>query len=250
MSDSWLTSVQYKLLKRIAPREPTSMTGAAYLNRSKLEVLLGSSLLDEVRGRDVLDFGCGEGAEAIELARFARSVYGLDIRPAALEIARQRALAAGVSDRCTFGTQPPPHSVDVIVSIDSFEHFDEPAKILETMYHLLTPGGRVVVSFGPTWYHPYGGHLFSVFPWAHLLFGERALIRWRSDIRSDGATRFREVEGGLNQITIRAFETLVRGSSFELLQLEAVPIRRLRRVHNRLTREFTTSIVRAVLRRS
>lgn len=226
------------------------MTGAAYVNRSKLEVLLGSSLLDEVRGRDVLDFGCGEGTEAIELARFARSVYGLDIRPGALEIARQRALTAGVSDRCTFGTQPPRHSVDVIVSIDSFEHFDEPGKILETMYHLLTPGGRVVVSFGPTWYHPYGGHLFSVFPWAHLLFGERALIRWRADIRSDGATRFREVEGGLNQITIRAFETVVRGSPFELVQLDAVPIRRLRRVHNRLTREFTTSIVRAVLRKA
>jgi hypothetical protein len=54
-----------------------------------------------------------------------------------------------------------------------------------------------------------GGHLFSVFPWAHLIFSEQALIRWRSDFKSDGATRFSEVAGGLNQMTIRRFERLI-----------------------------------------
>jgi hypothetical protein len=70
----------------------------------------------------------------------------------------------------------------------------------------------VPISFGPTWHHPYGGHLFSVFPWAHLIFSEKALTRWRSDLRDDGATRFGEVAGGLNQMTIRRFEELVADS--------------------------------------
>lgn len=244
------TMLQYRMLKRIAPSEPTHMDGSAYANRSKLEVLLGPALLDEVRGKDVIDFGCGVGSEAIELARVARSVYGLDISARLLEQARARAKAANVEDRCTFGLVPPSHQVDVIVSIDSFEHFGDPAAILATMHDLLRPGGRVVASFGPTWYHPYGGHLFSVVPWAHLVFGERALIRWRDDIRSDGATRFHEVEGGLNQMTIRRFERLVERSPLRLAHLEAVPIRRLARLHNRLTREFTTSIVRCVMERS
>jgi SAM-dependent methyltransferase len=212
-------------------------------------VLLGDALLEEVRGKDVLDFGCGAGAEAVELARVARSVYGLDINEKLLEQARIRAASSGVADRCAFGTTPPPGRVDVIVSLDSFEHFADPAAVLEAMYDVLRPGGRVVTSFGPTWYHPYGGHLFSVFPWAHLIFSERALIRWRSDIRSDGATRFADVEGGLNQMTIARFERVSRASRFRVVHIEAVPIRRLSRLHSRPLREFTTAIVRAVLER-
>jgi hypothetical protein len=115
------------------------------------------------------------------------------------------------------------------------------------MNRLLQPAGEVLVSFGPTWYHPLGGHLFSVFPWAHLIFSEKALIRWRSDYRTDGATRFSEVAGGLNQMTIERFEELVAASPLRFASLELVPIRKLRRFQNRLTREFTTSIVRCRL---
>ncbi len=39
------------------------------------------------------------------------------------------------------------------------------------------PHGAVYASFGPTWYHPLGGHLFSVFPWAHPIFSEKEPIR-------------------------------------------------------------------------
>ena len=63
-SESAWTRLQYRLLKQIAPGEPTHMSGVAYANRSKLQVLLGAALLEEVRGLDVLDFGCGVGAEA------------------------------------------------------------------------------------------------------------------------------------------------------------------------------------------
>lgn len=225
------------------------MSGEAYAGHSKLRVLLGDDLFAMLRGADVVDFGCGVGEEAVEIAAFARSVYGIDIVPRYLEAARARAAAAGVADRCTFGSVPPPEPVDIVVSLDSFEHFGEPGGVLEAMYALLRPGGQVVTSFGPTWYHPLGGHLFSVFPWAHLLFSERALLRWRAEIRSDGATRFHEVEGGLNQMTIARFERLVAGSKFRVHKLETVPIRPLRRLHNRLTREFTTAIVRCVLER-
>ena len=243
------TSLQYRLLRRIAPTAPTHMTGSAYANASKLQVLLGKDLLDRIRGKDVLDFGCGVGAEAVEMAGVARSVFGLDILPASLEKARERAAAAGVSDRCTFGTKPPAKKLDAIISLDSFEHFDDPGDILKQMFDLLRPGGQVIVSFGPPWYHPFGGHLFSVFPWAHVIFTEAALLAWRSDIRSDGARRFREVEGGLNQMTVSRFERLVGASGFRRVHLEVVPIRKLRPVANGLTREFTTSIVRCVLER-
>jgi SAM-dependent methyltransferase len=244
-----LTQFQYRILKRLSPGEPGHMTGAAYAHKSKLQTLLGDDLLERIRGKDILDFGCGYGNEAVEMAQYARSVFGLDILEKSLDRARAHAAATGVSDRCTFGTRAPSSNFDMIISLDSFEHFGEPGEVLSAMYGLLRPGGQVIASFGPTWYHPFGGHLFSIFPWAHLVFSERALLRWRADIRSDGATHFGEVEGGLNQMTIGRFERLVSDSAFRLVHLEPVPIRKLRPIANRLTREFTTSIVRVVLER-
>lgn len=55
------------------------------------------------------------------------------------------------------------------------------------------------------------------------------------------------MEGGLNQTTIAGFEKLVQTSRFRIETLETVPIRRLRPLHSRITREFTTSVVRARL---
>ena len=238
----------YRVLKRVGGRgESARMDGSAYRERSKLEVLLGPTFWDAIRGRTVIDFGCGTGAEAVEMAeRGARQVVGVDVQEHLLGQARAAAARAGVSDRCTFATSTDVRA-DVILSLDAFEHFDDPAGILRIMHGLLAPGGRVLAAFGPTWYHPLGGHLFSVFPWAHLLFTERALIRWRSDFKSDGATRFSEVAGGLNRMTIARFERLVAASPFRVARLETVPIRRLAPIANRLTREWTTAIVRCEL---
>jgi len=173
-------------------------------------------------------------------------VIGIDIREDVLQTARQKALIAGVQNACLFASSTK-EPAEIVVSIDGFEHFADPAESLRVMNTLLQPGGEVLISFGPTWYHPWGGHLFSIFPWAHLIFSEKAFIRWRSTFKTDGATRFSEVAGGLNQMTIRRFKGLIHDSPFKLATLELVPIRNLRRFHNLLTREFTTAIVRCRL---
>jgi SAM-dependent methyltransferase len=208
---------------------------------------LGDELLRSIPGKTVIDFGCGGGADAIELARNgAHRVIGLEIREEALSTARQKAVAAGVADVCQFA-RTTTQLADIVVSVDAFEHFADPAAILQTMDRLLKRGGEVMFSFGPPWYHPIGGHLFSVFPWAHLVFSEKALIRWRSDFRPDGATGFDDVEGGLNRMSIRKFHAIVDQSVFRIASIEFVPVGRLRLLHNRLTREFTTACVRGRL---
>ena len=208
---------------------------------------MGPGFFAEIAGKMVIDFGCGEGDDSIEMVRRgAGRVIGIDIRNDVLNVARQKADEERIGPQCSFATSTN-ELADVIVSVDAFEHFSDPAEILRIMYHLLKPSGAVLISFGPTWYHPLGGHLFSVFPWAHLLFAEEALIEWRSTFKTDGATRFGEVAGGLNQMTIARFEALVAGSLFRIDSLELVPIRKVRRFHNRLTREFSTSIVRCRL---
>jgi len=235
----------YLLLKRLGRRMAETDGGAPaiYRQHSKLEVLFGPDVWTHAAGRTVLDYGCGTGDEAIQLARHgARRVIGLDIRDEVLEEARRQARAAGVADRCAFVTDTD-ETADVILSVDAFEHFADPAGVLDRMRRRLAPRGTILIAFGPPWLHPLGGHLFSVFPWAHLVFTERALIRWRADFKSDGATRFSEVAGGLNQMTVSRFERLVAGCGLRVQSFEARPIRRLRWAANRLTRELVTSVV-------
>ena len=222
-----------------------SEIATAYIGRSKLEVLLGPRIWDHTRDKDVLDFGCGPGSEAVEVAEHgARHVIGIDLRQRWLELGVEHAAARGVADRCTFASEWS-DPVDLIISLDSFEHFADPGGVLAHMRGLLRPGGKVLAAFGPTWYHPLGGHIYSVFPFSHLLFSERALVRWRARHKSDGATTI--AESGLNKMTIRRFIQLVEASPLRFVNFELLPIRPLRLIANRLTREFTTAAVRCVL---
>jgi SAM-dependent methyltransferase len=231
----------------IAKRKVSSFPeeAVAYATRSKLEALLGSEIWAELAGREVLDFGCGPGIEAVEMAEHgAARVIGVDIREKWLRQARARAEQAGVADRCEF------HSVwrepvDLIVCVDCFEHFADPPAILAQMRQLLRPGGKVLVSFGPPWRHPLGGHVYSVFPFAHLIFPEPSLVQWRSTFRADGARTIEE--SGINKMTVKRFERLVAMSPLEFECFEAVPISRLRPFAVRFTREFTTSVIRGRL---
>ncbi|OUT64011.1 MAG: hypothetical protein CBB70_12795 [Planctomycetaceae bacterium TMED10] len=238
----------YRLLKAVSDDGETGyLDGSAYHNKSKLATLLGADIWNQTNNKIVVDFGCGTGTESVEMAEHgAKKVIGVEIQRKRREQARNRAEKHGVSGHCVF-TSRIRETADVIVSLDAFEHFQNPAEILEAMRHMLSPHGSVFAAFGPTWYHPLGGHLFSVFPWAHLIFTEQALIRWRSTVRSDGATRFDEVEGGLNQMTIRRFEKIVARSPFRFEELDTVPIQKLQRFACRMTREFTTAIVRCKL---
>jgi SAM-dependent methyltransferase len=240
----------YRLLRWLGSRaaSETGCTGGVYARQSKLESLFGPGIWSAVTDKLVLDFGCGLGREVIEMAEHgAQLAVGLDSQQKLLEVAARDARQSSASERCLFTTRTG-EKFDAIFSVDGFEHYSEPEQILKAMRAAIRPGGRVFISFGPPWLHPRGGHLFSVFPWAHLLFTEKALLRWRSDFKSDGATRFGEVEGGLNQMTVRRFERLVAASDFEVETFDAVPIKRLRRFFTPLTREFLTSIVRCSLR--
>jgi SAM-dependent methyltransferase len=244
---SRLTTFGASLFGAVANLQITELAddAPAYKGRSKLEALLGAGIWDELAGRTVLDFGCGQGMEAVEMAeRGAARVVGVDIREEWLHLARARADEACVSERCTF-TQDWSEPVDTILCVDGFEHFSDPAWVLQRMHALLRKGGRVIVTFGPPWMHPLGGHVYSVFPFAHLVVPDAVLVRWRSTFKPDRAPTM--LRSGLNKMTVRRFERMVAASPLQFEGFDVVPIRRLRRFANRITREFTTSVVRCRL---
>jgi len=234
----------YRLLRLLKPGNSSQGNCEPSLPyASRIKRVIGERGWDELRDKIIVDFGCGMGTGSIEMAQHgARRVIGIDIRPSLLEIAGGLAKETGVSHLCDF-RESIDVKADVIVSIDTFEHVTDPAGALRIMHGLLKDEGFVLLSFGPIWHHPCGGHFFSIFPWSHLVFPEEAQIRWRSHFKHDGATRFTEVDGGLNMMAIGRFIELIERSDFRFETLRLVPIRPLRWLHSRLTQEFTTALV-------
>ena len=218
-------------------------------SKSKLLTHFGPDIFSRVRGKTVIDFGAGKGREVVEFAKHgAKRVIGIEIQERFRREAKAAIQHAGLNHICSVA-ETTDEKADLAFSLDSFEHFDDPGGILQLMADLIHDDGEVMISFGWPWYHPNGGHLFSVFPWAHLMFTEACLCKWRAEFKEDGATRFSEVEGGLNQMTIQRFEQLVAQSELELVEMQLTPIRPLRWLHCRLTREFTTALIGARLRK-
>ena len=81
-------------------------------------------------------------------------------------------------------------------------------------------------------------------PQRRILASKDTLIEWRSQFKNDGATRFREIDGGLNQLTIRRFESTVERSPFRIHKYSAVPIFGISVLASKPLREFGASIVR------
>ena len=204
--------------------------------------------LELTAGARVLDFGCGFGLQAAALARRGRHVTGLDL-PRAIFEARWRELMAEHPTLC-LTTEPPPHTFDVVYSCSSFEHFSDPASILQLMRERVRPGGKVVVSFAEPWYSPRGHHMDGItrLPWVNLLFPEADVMAVRALYRRDGASRYEEVEGGLNRMTVARFERLMRGSGMRIRSLRLFPVKGLPLVTRvPVVRELLTSACSAVL---
>jgi len=237
----------YHLLRRLIKVSPGNEITTAYEGKSKMEVFFGPDIWKELGNKTVIDFGCEGGVESVDMAQHGvQRVIGIDIREAALEGARARALEAGLEDRCLFTTHYD-DKADVIVSLDAFEHFSDPLAMLRVMRGMLKDDGYVLACFGPTWYHPLGGHGFSIFPWAHLVFTESVMMRWYREGSGVPAYKFTEVLGGLNKLTVRRFIKIVSQSDFRLADFQPVPIRKLRLLSNKVTREFTTAVVKCKL---
>ena len=164
----------------------------------------------------VVDFGCGIGHQSVALVGTEECVVcGVDTNhrtlDKAMQYAKSQALPAGRLEFRERVSRDMGGTFDVVISKDAMEHYPEPAAILEEMRRLLKPGGRLLITFGPPWFAPYGSHMhfFCKVPWLNLLFTERTVMAVRARFRDDGAKRYEDCESGLNKMSVAKFERLV-----------------------------------------
>lgn len=97
------------------------------------------------RDRDVLEVGVGTGLLLSRIARFARSVKGVDLSPGMLEKARARGLdvTVGSATELPFAAE----SFDVVCSFKVLPHVRDIHQALSEMARVLRPGGVLVAEF-------------------------------------------------------------------------------------------------------
>ena len=95
--------------------------------RDQMRATLLSWLPDDLRGRRLLDAGCGTGALAIEAARRGAEVVAIDLSPTLVGLARERAPAIAGAGSLTFLSgdmlDPALGQFDHVVAMDSVIHY-------------------------------------------------------------------------------------------------------------------------------
>lgn len=195
-----------------------------------------------VRGKRVLDVGCGLGGKSAWYALHgAEEVVAVDLDPERVEqaaafaaerraanarfLARDAGRLEGLGDG----------RFHLALFNDAFEHLAQPGAALAECWRVLAPGGAALVVF-PPWRSPWGAHLFAYvgIPWCQLLFADEPLLDvWKEGFRraaGDGSglitpKKLAEVTAArtvaelrqLNKMTIGRFHQLVEASPFTLV---------------------------------
>lgn len=102
-------------------------------------------------GARVADVGCGLGASTILMAQtFPKSrFWGFDSHVQSIELARQRAVAAGVADRVVFdvakATDYPGHDYDLVAHFDCLHDMEDPVGAARHVHETLTKDGTWMI---------------------------------------------------------------------------------------------------------
>ena len=107
----------------------------------------------DVRGKKVLDVGCGGGSFVYLLAKAGADATGVENEELGLEFARENlasvggenlhyAFVHGSANELPFK----PESFDVVVSCEVIEHLEEPENMLSEVSRVLKKGGKFILT--------------------------------------------------------------------------------------------------------
>ena len=104
-----------------------------------------------IRGKRVLDVGCGGGILAESMAAGGALVTGIDLSEKALKVAKLHQLESGVQlDYRLIAAEDlakeQPEAFDVVTCMEMLEHVPDPGSILAACAAMVKPGGWVFLS--------------------------------------------------------------------------------------------------------
>ncbi len=194
--------------------------------------------LEDLRGRRVLEIGCGVGLHTETMVRAGAHVTALDLTSTAIEATGRRlalksidaSLVQGDAERLPF----PDHAFDFVWSWGVIHHSSRTARIVRQLARVLAPEGecRIMV---------YNREGMS----ARVAFWRDHVFKWRFLRHSFDETLWRSTDGFTARHYVQEqFEDLFRGSFDDVesricgQEADALPVpRRLRRLVRRFVSE-------------
>jgi 2-polyprenyl-3-methyl-5-hydroxy-6-metoxy-1,4-benzoquinol methylase len=124
-------------------RHAEARATAAYFTQSREDLV---AWLGNVKGRSVLDVGCGSGVLGAELRRRGASrVVGVELDPDAARVAATR-LDEVFTGRIEEGVRALDEKFDIILCADVIEHLVDPWRALLDLHQVASTGCRFAVS--------------------------------------------------------------------------------------------------------
>jgi 2-polyprenyl-3-methyl-5-hydroxy-6-metoxy-1,4-benzoquinol methylase len=110
---------------------------------------------NELSGVRVIDFGCGSGLDAINLARTGATVTGVEVSTDLIEIARLRAQSENVEvDFLNLDSRSAWQRMDfydAVIAVDVLEHVEDPNEVFKVCQSILRPGGILILTTPNRW---------------------------------------------------------------------------------------------------
>jgi SAM-dependent methyltransferase len=181
-----------------------------------------------LRGRTVLEYGCGNGAVTAGLASHAGRYVGIDIDEAAVDDARRLLAEGGLTpellvappNRILKETAAFKSEIDVFLCYAVLEHMtvDERLALLQLAREVVRPDGIIVVIETPNRLTPWDYHT-SQLPFLNQLPEDLALRYAHRSPREEFVTALRDAAGQGPDSEREAFTRWGRGMSFHELEL-------------------------------
>lgn len=108
--------------------------------------------LAAIKGKNVVDVGCGGGILAESMARRGAKVLGVDLADKPLKVAQLHAMEAGVAnlDYRSIAAEAlaveQPAQFDVVTCMEMLEHVPDPSSVIRACADMVKPGGWVFFS--------------------------------------------------------------------------------------------------------
>ncbi len=106
---------------------------------------IAPATLDDFRGRDVLECGCGGGQHTAIVSRVARSVTAVDRFTTEIARARNPTRHNVRFVEADLATMDLGGRYDIVICIGVIHHTDDPTATFENLYRHCRPGGSVIV---------------------------------------------------------------------------------------------------------
>jgi len=175
-------------------------------------------------GKDVLEIGCGNGADGACFAQQGARYTGVDLTQAAVDATREHFGYLGLpgsfqienAEKLSFDDQ----SFDLVYSYGVLHHTPNPQRAFDEVHRVLKPGGRAIIMLYHKSSFNYYVRILGLMRLCLLLKIASRVGRWRSDREQHSGKRRLDIRGNQNSSLWDAHYSIFLERGWEYLRAE------------------------------